>query len=61
MSGDDLICALCVPIFNVHRICPLFREWGLTIFARRRSLLVEEGGRARRNSHNNLVNPKLDS
>jgi hypothetical protein len=24
MSGDDLICAPCAPVFHVHQICPLF-------------------------------------
>jgi hypothetical protein len=29
MSGDDLICAPCAPIFYVHQICPLssFQIW----------------------------------
>jgi hypothetical protein len=24
MSGDDLICAPCAPVFYVHQICPFF-------------------------------------
>jgi hypothetical protein len=34
MSGDDLICAPCAPIFHVHQICPLLTNSSLATCVR---------------------------